>query len=91
MIKFGCTGRFTVKGRSCVGQQKVVEAKNGTTEQTESDNLQHLLALLTTASHITSHIDLSSSSSHMCKTASRSVNVSYACFIAFAKLTVVLV
>jgi len=67
VIKFGSTGRFTVKRHSCVGQQKVVEAKNDTTEQTESDDLQHLLALLTAASHITSHIGLSSSSSHMCK------------------------
>ena len=45
-------GRFTVQ---FVGQQKVVEAKNGITEQIESDNLQYLFALLTTASHITSH------------------------------------
>jgi len=77
VIKLACTGRFTVNRHSRVGQQKVVEAKNGTTEQTESDDLQHLLALLTAASHITSHIGLSSSSSHMCKTASGSAKLMF--------------
>jgi len=32
-----------------------MEAKNGITEQIESDNLQYLLALLSTASYTTSH------------------------------------
>ena len=67
MTEFGCTGRFTAKRCSCVGQQKVVEAKNGITEQIESDNLQYLLALPTAAIHITSHTGLSSSSGHTCK------------------------
>jgi len=38
-----------------------VEAKNGITEQIQSE---YLLALLTTASHMTSHVGLSGSSSH---------------------------
>ena len=54
---------------SYAGQQKVVEAENGITEQIESDNVQYLLALPTTASHIASHTGLSSSSSHTCKAA----------------------
>ena len=49
-------GRFTVKGCGSVGHQKVVEAKNGIAEQIESDNFT--LALLTFASHTTSHVSL---------------------------------
>ena len=66
LAEFGCKG-----GSQCsfVGQQKVVEAKNGITEQIGSDNLQYLFALLTTASHITSHAEMSGNSSCMCKDA----------------------
>jgi len=46
-----------------------VEDKNGITEQIESDILQYLFALLSTASHITSHAEMSGSSSCMCKAA----------------------
>ena len=62
-IEFGCKGGSEC---SCVGQQKVVEDKNGITEQIESDNL---FTLLTTASHATSHAGMSGNSSCMCKAA----------------------
>ena len=65
-IEFGCKGGSEC---SCVGQQKAVEDKNGITEQIESDILQYLFALLSTASHITSHAEMSGSSSCVCKAA----------------------
>ena len=74
-----------------------MKARNGITEQTESDNLQYLFALLTTAGH---HVGMSGSSSCMCKaaratfaryarSASGYVNVSHVHFIAYNKFTVV--
>ena len=76
-----------------------MEDKNGITEQIESDNLQYLFALLTTASHITSHAEMSGSSIAACAklhaqrlraySASGYVNVSHVHFIAYNKFTVV--
>ena len=84
---------FAVRKCGCVGKQKVVEAINDIAEQTERDDLQHLVQASRAVAIVTqakSHVQcLHAYNIILSAPISRCVNVTYVRYMAYTKFMVV--